>query len=373
VENVKTRDAVMLYQNTETDTKVETIDLNFVDPISAINLEIDCANGASGNLGNFISDIVTKIEVVDGSNVLQSVNMFGLEALHFYKTGKMPSLFPSEHISGNQRHNASLYFGRYLWDRDYALDPTVYSNPQLKITFNKAAIRAAGASGFASGDTIYLTAVAKLMEDQTAPKLFLMQKQIDSFTSAASGDKRIDLPVDYDYRMLILRAYLQTKDIDELIGNVKITCDTDKYILLDRKTSQLERDALHLFGMGTIKHDVYPSNLSAVRGFFNKEMIIAAHGYEATAGVNVGVQYGWSNEMKFNLHDLATPTALGSTKLTCMVTGHALHATLPIVFGRMDDPTTWFNPKAYSKFEMVLDQDAANGVCEIIAEQARPQ
>lgn len=370
---MKPRDSVMLYQNIETDTMVETIDLNYVDPISAINLEVECTNGATSNKGNWISDIVTKVEVVDGSDVLASLNQFGLESLHFIKSGKPPALFASEWAAGKQRHNATLFFGRYLWDRDYALNPTAYQNPQLKVTFNKAAIRAAGADGFAAGSNILLTAVAKLMEEQTAPKMYLMDKQIDSFTSAASGDKRVDLPRDFDYRLMLIRAYLQLSDIDEILSDVKLTCDTDKYVVMNRKTKQLDAEALGQFGLSTFKHDVYTKHQIAIRALHNKELIVSPNTFEVIDGKIIGLQYAWSNEMKFTLTDNAgTPVAV-DTKTSCMVTGHALHATLPIVFGVLDQPDTWFNPKPYSKFEAVLTQAGAGGAVEVIAEQVRTQ
>src|SRR3990167_5077949 len=105
---LKTRDGVILYQKSETDTATEIQDITLPDPISAFYIEVECTNGATSNKDNFISDIVTKIEVVDGSDVLVSLNQFQLEAQHFYKTGRVPVLFPSELASGLQRHGVYL-------------------------------------------------------------------------------------------------------------------------------------------------------------------------------------------------------------------------------------------------------------------------
>lgn len=194
---MKTRDAVLLYQEAQADTATKILDIDLADPISAFYIEVECTNGATSNKGNFISDIVTKIEVVDGSEVLHSLNMFQEEAICFYKTGKVPVLFPSEWGGGIQRHGVHLLFGHYLWDPTLCFVPTSYKNPQLKVTFNKAAIRAAGATGFADATNIKLTVVAKVIEEGASPMGFLMQKQIESFTSSTSGDKRIELPTDY--------------------------------------------------------------------------------------------------------------------------------------------------------------------------------
>ncbi|MBA7472237.1 hypothetical protein ES707_07559 [subsurface metagenome] len=372
---MKTRDAVLLYQNSESDTKVETIDLNFVDPISAIDLEVSCVNGTTSNVGNFISDIVTKIEVVDGSDVLTALNLSQLEALQFYKTGKTPALSVSEFGSANQKSNTTLFFGRHLWDRSYALNPDSYTNPQLKVSFNKAAVRAASATeAFGTGDTIKLTVVAKLMEEFAAPKEFLMQKQVDSFTSVSSGDKRIDLARDYPYRMLMLRAFAQGSDIHEIIGNVKLSCDTDKYVPFDRKTDQIEQDVMNTFGVSRVKHGIYAKNSSTVRLLHNLEPDCRLFSYGDRAPKCFGICYQCSSNLFLRMYDLGTPLVVSDEENVNMVEeGHGIHATLPIVFGRYHEPDTWFNPKAYSKFELVLDQDAADGVCEIVAEQVRTQ
>jgi len=370
---MKYRDAVLLYQNTESDTKTEIIDLDIVEPISAFELEVECTNGATSNEDNFISDIVTKVEIVDGSEVLTSLNMSQLEALHFYKSGKTPCLFPSEWAGGLQRHNATLFMGRHLWDPIFALDATKFKNPQMKVTFNKAAIRAAGATGYAAGDNIKLTVVAKVFEDLARPAKFLMQKQIESFTSAASGEKRIDLPTDYIYRMAMLRLWIEGSDVDEVISDAKMTLDTDKFIPFNRKTKQLDADALARFGPCILKHDFFRGGSYTARTLVNKEPWVT--GFSRTpATPRVIVPWAqWSSTWNGELYDMAGVLDGTARQITAIEQGHALHATVPIFFGRPDVPEDWFNPAAYKKAELVLTQATASATCEIVLEQVRPQ
>jgi len=370
---MKTRDAVLHYQRTTKDTESVTIDLDLVEPISALEIEIQCTNGATSNKGNYISDILTKVEVVDGSEVLEGLNMSQLEAMHFYKTGKMPCIFPSEWPGGVQRHNATLFFGRHLWDRDYAFNCKSFKNPQLKLTFNKAAIRAAGATGFASGDNILLTAVAKVFADLPAPSEFLMQKQIENFTSASSGEKRIELPTDYVYRMILARFWKQLSDIDEIITDIKLTCDTDAFIPFNRKTKQLDAFAFSLFGHGSIKHDVYVAHQIAFRLIFNKEPNMLALVDEDNLFDILGSTYSWSSEGKFELATHAGVADSTDRKITMIEMGHAPHAILPILFGRLNEKGDWFDPTPYKKLELVLTQAVADAVCEIAGEQVRRQ
>jgi len=364
---------VLEYQYTCTDTETKIKDLDLVEPISALELEVQCTNGATSNEDNFISDIVTKIEVVDGSEVLESMNMFQLEALHFYKTGKTPTLFPSEWAGGVQRHNAMLLFGRHLWDPLYAFDATKFKNPQLKVTFNKAAIRAAGATGFASGNNILLSIIAHVFEDAARPAKFLMQKQIDSFTSAASGEKRIELPTDYIYRMLLNRYYVAGSDVDEVISDLKLTCDTDKFIPFNRKVKQLDAVAFAKFGLARLKHDIFRGGSFTAKLVCNKEPWFTGFS-RSPATPRVLVPWAqWSSQYNAELYDMAGALDATARQITGMEEGHAIHATVPYFFGRPEVPEDWFNPAVYKKVELVHTQAAANAACQILLEQVRPQ
>jgi hypothetical protein len=368
---MRNRDAVLKYQETMTDTQVPVIDLDLVDPVSALIIEVECTNGATSNKGNFISDIVTKIELVDGGVSYVSLNMAQLEALYFYKTGKVPTMFPSEWGDGIQRHSCPLLFGRYLWDRAYAFNPVRFRNPQLKVTLNKAAIRDAGAEGFASGNNILLSVIAKVMEDVSAPGEFLAAKEIKSLTSAASGDERVELPIDYVYRLLMLRAWKQQSDIDEVISNIKLTCDTDKFIPFDRKVKQLDAEVFAQLGAGRIKHDVLTQHQAAFRLLFNKEPSFYGWSWEDATPEILGVRYTWSSEGKLDITDNAGNAITSDMKITGVEEGHALHATLPVFFGLPMEPDTWFNPTGYKKVEAVLTQATANAAVQLVLEQVR--
>ena len=180
---MRPRDAVLVYKETQSsDASTKTIDLDLVDPVTALYFEFEAVNGTTVNEDNFISDVVTKIEIVDGSEVLASLNQFELEAMHFYKLGRQPTLYPSEWASGTQRHGAFLLFGRKLYDKEFAIDFTKFRNPQLKITWNLAALVAVSATdAFATG-TFKLTVIAKVMEGMAAPGKYLMGKELLSFT-----------------------------------------------------------------------------------------------------------------------------------------------------------------------------------------------
>jgi hypothetical protein len=368
----KTRDAVLAYAETKTDTETHIEDLDVIDPISALNLVVSCTNGATSNKGNFISDIVAKVEVVDGSDTLISLSGAQLQALEFDQTRRMPMIMASEHPSGGQTEHFNILFGRYLYDKSYALNPARFRKPQLKITFNKAAIRAAGVTGFASGYNISLSVIAKLMEEGASPSAFFMQKQIESWTMAASGDKTVQLPVDYPYRMLLLRSFEQLVDLDGAITDVKLSCDKDRFIPINRKVGQLAGEALSRFGRAMFKHDIFTQHGAAFREINNKENSSTVYMYEDAAGYIVGIWYEWSSEGKLTVFSHAGVAYATDAKYTLLENGHLPHAALAIPFGLLDDPSTWFNAPAYGDIDLILTQGNAGGAGSVVAEQVRP-
>ena len=368
---MRTRDDVIEYQKTLDDVGTYTKDLKIRDIVSALEFEFRGTNGASGNLDNFISDVITKIEIVDGSEVLYSCNLMELEALHFYKRKSAPVLFPSEWVStGIQRHSCLLMFGRDLWDPDFAMDFHNFTNPQLKVTSNIAAIRAAGTSGYTTS-TLKMSCVAKIMEDlPSPPSKYLMAKQQKAWTSGTAGDNPITLPRDLPYRLAILRAYVAGSDIAEAITNLKVNCDRGKFIPFDRYVKDLDAEALARFGEIRIKHDIYRAHGATIRLLVNTE----PHSIpinKASGAVIPLINWEWSSQMYLSLF-LHDGTNYSTTQnWTLNEQGHALHATLPILFGDPDRPETWFDPTPYDLIEFT-PKEAAAAVCSILLEQPRP-
>ena len=368
---MKTRDYVIEYQKTLDDSGTLIKDLDAVEPISALYLEFEAANGATSNKGNFLSDVITKIEITDGGDVEYSVNLSQLEALYFYKTHKLPVLFPSEWAAGTQRHGVYMLFGRYLWDPTYNLALARYTNPQLKITSNLSAIRTADGTGFDTA-TLKATIVAKLMKEVPAAPTFLAAKETEPFTSAASGEKRVELNRDRIYRLLLLRFWLQGYDVNEIVSDVKLTADMDDYVVFNRKLQQLDAEALAEYGAPGYKHDMLFGHGDSIRVLFNKEPFATPYAQAPGTPRMFNLTAQWSSllsELEVYAHDGSLDTT--DRKVTAWVRGHALHACVPVVFGILNEPNTWFDPRVYKKLELVLTQGTASAACSVVAEQVR--
>jgi len=367
---MKTRDAVLAYQETQSsDASTKTIDLDIVDPVSAIAFEFQAQGGTTRNQNNPLHRCITKLEVVDGSDVLCSMSFEEAQALQFYKTCKQPFIRIAEMASDYNVIGCMILFGRYLFDREYALDLTKFANPQLKITWDLAKIRAvSGTTAFATG-TFKITAVAKVMEGLPSPGKFLMDKQIESWTGATSGDKRHQLPVDYLYRMLMIRTYYTVSDVNENITALKLTCDTDKYIPFDRDVKQMDAEMAQLFGDCVIWKRCFATTGDQVWVPVNKEPQVSL--IPTAADIIPFYAWCWSGEFYLVLEDYSSTSITADKRIDAMIEGHALHATLPIPMGVMDEPDTWFNPTEYKKVELITTEAVASDN-SIVAEQVRP-
>ena len=106
----KYRDVFLEKEKTLADSGTETIELAVVDPISEIQIRVKNKNGATSNKNNPISRNVTKIEIVDGSNVIYSMSGMLAQALSYYQRGVVPSM---QRQGGPSENQEDLYIVRF--------------------------------------------------------------------------------------------------------------------------------------------------------------------------------------------------------------------------------------------------------------------
>jgi hypothetical protein len=194
------RIADILSAETQTVAKTKVIDILDQDVISRIDIKLDITRTTHTMSAHPAVDM-TKIELVDGSTVLASLNGYECQALNIYDR-RVGSMNHGQHYSGNGE--VSLYgldFGRYLWDKDLAFDPKRFKNPQLKITFTLT-----GCDAGASTGTLHVVGYF-FDEKQPSPMGMLVPKEHYSWTPTASAYDQVQLPQDMPVRKILLRAY----------------------------------------------------------------------------------------------------------------------------------------------------------------------
>jgi len=206
-----------------TDT-TKVIDINIAAPISSLVLCTQGTNASATMTAHYVK-CLTKVEIVDGSEVLLSLDGPQLEALDWYSNkGNFRKNWNFSLNGGRWERAIGINFGRFLWDRLYALDPTKFTNLQLKVSID--------VNGGGSSNTPFDLYVFANVFDERVPEIrgVLMTKEIKSWTVSSGVHEYTDLPTDYPYRAMYLRAFVLGTEPNQCIDTIKLSEDTDKKI-----------------------------------------------------------------------------------------------------------------------------------------------
>lgn len=357
---MKYRRNELYHQQVLDDTGTKIIDLNFKDPLSAIGLQFEGTNGGTSNKGNWMSDVVTKIEIVDGSDVLLSLSLKQAQALQAYKTNKMPYINWEEAAGGTGKDEVMLLFGRHLWDGEYYLDLTKFNNPQLKITTDEDVIRAMGADGWLSGSFKVSITAFIIAEGATAAKAFHMQKEVYNFTATDSGDEHVDLPRDYPYVGLMLNSTIRGSNCHELITKMKLSCDSDKFVPLDQYTKFYQEQHENLVDPFMVRALLFRKNGETVNFpiYYNPRFT----GIPGALGQSISTGWIWSGNMNFQLSDGSGDAVTSESVIKACFIGGSPQNSIYVPFGLMTDPDSYFSVADWNEIKFILTQGAAGSV-----------
>lgn len=342
-----------------------TVPLGVRDPVTAIMLEFRATNGVSGNKAVTMADVVSSVEIIDGSRVLVSLTGHQLFALTAYHLGHIPYELITEVPGNTQNLYGVVQFGRWLGDKVYALDPARFTNLQIRLKWNLAAVRAVGDTGFVTGSLTF-TAIADVMEGAPQPQACLTAKQHYSYTSSASGTAYIDLPIDQRIKAVYLRSYSASGGGWYGVANVKVTADQDKFILIDERKSDLQRLITVSNRPFIYKHFYFAKDGDTLYPVLKQDESVSLtpeSGDNVAAYLNYGIGNG--------ALDL---TVGGSAQNSDVDINGEVQGWMPygvgcIDLGEYDDPDTWFDPTAYNKVQVQIVQDAASAEASLVIEQ----
>lgn len=325
---MKHRWAELLAAETITAAATKTIDIDLMDPISRLSVLMKLTN-SSNTPTDHPDKALVKLEIVDGSDVIASLNGMEIRALNFYERSLEPyaNLIYLNDVMTLLEFN--INFGRFLWDKELAFDPKKFKNPQIKIQHSLGL-------GGSAPDSMDLRVRADVFdEDAPAPMGFLMPKEIYSYSLASSGNEYIDLPTDYPVRILMPLSRAASKAPHEQYNQLKLTEDMDKKTILEGYTSDFAKVVAGLYptfkdllyggaSAAGVAHfitpcfDAYPSlNSEGVAGYIYTE-----------AFVNGGTKtiYGSTTE---NFHGIYT--------------GRCPHGAIGFPMGNLQNPEEWWD------------------------------
>jgi len=343
-------------------------DINVRDPITALWVEIRASNGGTSNKNSPMVACIDAIEVIDGSDVLFSLDGYEVFALTAYALGHIPYSLICEYGNLTQNLNALIPFGRFIGDTMYALDPTRFANLQVRVKWNLANVNTVGLTGYTTG-TATLTVVADIMEGAPAPIGCLMTKEHYTFTTAASGVEYVDLPTDFNHRALLIRCHEAGSGQMSGISNVKVSCDQGKFIPFDMRKNDLHRLMTLRYPPFHYKHTFYVTTSGTIYPLLKFDEQVCLTGYDADIfasylndGIGEGAVYIYGNG----------GVTSGNKQLMADVQGFCPVGTIWYPWGLLAEPSSWLGATQFRSLRLELTQDNAGASCFVVVQQDRP-
>jgi len=336
-------------------TKVLAINLN--TPCSRIVVRMKGTNSTSVPIDH-PAGMLTKVELVDGSDVLYSLTGMEAGCLNFHENGELP--FYCNEYEDNIQVCATmqLNFGRYLWDREYALDPNRHSMLQLKISHDLAL-------GGSTPDAATLAVFAYVFEDEPpTPGGFMMAKEMYSYALSATNHEYIDLPRDYPFRFVILQSVHKTNSPNDQFGNLKFTIDTDRRVLLN-DIAMTEFIKVHV-PVDLVEERFAGLGSGAARSYYQAcsyDVVSTSIGRSATdAALFVGQNTGRRVQV----------TGTGAVSHQVLQEGYVPFGGIDLLFTDKNDPTTWLSPVGTNSIQLDITGGAVGvGTGLVVTQQAR--
>lgn len=325
----------------------KTFNLDYTDPITQLDLYFEGTNGGLGNLESPFERCISKIEIVDGGEVLWDLPGEVALAAYVHDNEAFPYSEAEEAAAASVRQQIPIRFGLNLYDPVYAFDPRKHKNPQLRFTFDEAAVNTAGTEGFDS-DTWTFTLHARLMEDAPAPKAFLSYRTVETFAGTAGGARRIELPTDRVIRYLICRAYEKQVAVYNAITHHKLSADGGKWVPFDLPARDFLNRMCETFNPVT---RIFTGLCAS--GVRKETFIAVPHTGNVThsaSGVIASANFYIDGTVLLYFIDHAG-SAYDTSHHYVRATGWALHATLMHAFGDRMNPAHWLDPSTFGKLD----------------------
>ena len=357
------RQATIQSTLTLTDDKTDTFNINIQNPISRMILQLRGTNQDSVPDGH-PAKAITKIELVDGSDVIYSMSAEEAQATDFYDTGHTPLNVVSFVNANVWTCLVNMNFGRFLYDTQLALDPKKFKNLQLKITHKVGNTAGSGTTNTTSTLAIYADVFD---EKSVSPSGFLMNKEIKAYVIGSDNSfEYTDLPTDYPIRRMMIQTLEAGSDVTSVIKELRLSEDNDKRIPFDISISAHLKNVAPRYGKWS-----EPVVCGLTTGNVNH---YTAVDYEFTMGCIATVDS--DKTIQLNAYPLGgrfNITAEAATEAIVHVEGYAPHGCVPFFTGMADDIQDWYDVRKVGSLVVRLKAGSLGGTAtaKIILQQYR--
>lgn len=352
---MKTRDVYLLNGYAVKDSDTVTVDLTKGMKVLYFIIRYSNTNGGTSNTVGRLNGMVSKLALIDGSDVKHSLSMREEQAKNFFDYRRLPYQLLDQSAGGTVTEEAVMDFRRFPADQNFYLDTSLFNNPQLLLT---NAFTVSATAGFVTGDGT-VTVIARVIDSGAQPNQgFVMAKELDSFASAASGDHTTDLPLDYPIESVMVLDPVDGEPPDHYLSNFKLTADVDSFIPVDMAYADLLQKNFDQFGQG-IQDQIM---LAGTSGTIDGDLYAFTNAW-ITKQANAT---GYLSDIAGNEITAAAGT---SEALTARLSGSAPHAAAIYRFGDGVDPSNVFDPTGVGKFQLKLTNAATGATPKVVTIQ----
>lgn len=333
------------------------IDLNLADVVTAIKIYFGAKAGGT-SWSDHPAGNITKIELVDGSDVLFSLNGKGGEAMDFYQCRNTRPWRMYYRDGKTNPWGIHINFGRFWGDRELAFDPKKFTNPQLKITWDETVSQTSASDNYCHVKALVFD------ENQPSPVGFLMSKEQKAYTPSSGSWEYTDLPLDHPMRTLVVECRAAEVDIATSLQDIKLSEDNDKRIPVDDLAEDVAAIYGPLFGRYT-EHIQIMLQTSQQATYITPGWVAGV-----AAASMVGAKVPTAQAPVGGKFNAKMETAAGQAQY--IVSGMIPHQAIPIPFGRRDVIEDWYDVTKLGSLRLSLKGGtASSGTYRIITEQLR--
>ena len=364
---MKVRDFYFAKAQSLPDSGVYTLPIPPGLKLQHLRVIIGATNGATSNTVGKLCGMVTKVEVVNGSDVIQSMSgrenqaFFAFNSTQVPGFGKLPAKTLTSGAGSVVSEEFPVLFGRYYLDPFYYLDTSRYQNCQLRVTY---ALTISATAGFAT-TTGTISVIGRII-DADAPTYqgFIMAKEVQSLTTAASGDDITILPLDWPYAEIMVQALKTTVAPETIFTNFKLLVNAGQYIPFDMTSTDFLTHNQQMFGRFSESwvplSDTTATWLSDLYSRTGANFDIAG----ATGKGNVSSATAESIVVTFT-----TGQAAGTMSVN--VQGLAPHACFMLPMGTGNDPADYLSVSGVSDLRLVKTQGVSAAAAAVVIAQLR--
>jgi len=332
------RNVVIDDNRTITDAATLTLDIDIADPISRLNFKFNIANhGTTPVLIAHPARAVTKIQVVDGSHIIQSLSGEQMLSANYYDRRVSPQSYING-VTGTQSYfTCGIDFGRWLFDPELALQPGMYDNLQLKLTYNKALYES-------SATAMYMTITGDIFDEKTVtPQGYLRRYEATTWTPSGTAVEYVNVPIDWPIRKLLVTGYSTDKDFRGQVHSFKLSQDGAKKVPFDTNLRTY---------LGEINANLPPIIEPVIhKGATGGEVIYTMPSYEAQyVGLSTAAEI--ESLSSYVADVLTVVSASGVSRVEGFARGHVPFHTFQIPMGLHDEIEDWFVAGDTKKLEL---------------------